>query len=164
MFAKLARDRAKNAATARELQERERRLEEETETECDEEEKPIKVQQLIHDTERHHMGDACRRDCRNRIKRMMAFWKQSDQVPNGHVQRAVQKVPLGECNKEQNWFHANQPQVGPFKEDLHCDNASADHCSHFLASIKTLDNGNCGLADDMRKCCDAVMWGAKTAK
>ena len=120
MFAKLARDRAKNAATARELLEKERRLmdlEAETKTE-DEDERPIAVQQLIHETERHHMGDACRRNYRNRIKRMIAFWKESDSVPNAYVAKVVRKVPLSEYNKESNWFFANRPRVGPFKEDL----------------------------------------------
>ena len=89
------------------------------------------------------MEDACRRNCRNRIKWMTEFWKESDFAPNAHVAKIVREVPLDECNEESKLFCANRPGVGLFKEDLHCDEASADCCSCFLGTIKMLENRNC---------------------
>ena len=108
----------------------------------------------------------CRRNCGNRIKQMTEFWKESDCVPNIHVQKVVREVTLDECSMESNWFCANQPCAGPFKEDLHCDEASAACCLllAFPWQIKTLPDGDCRSADDVWKCLDAITWGAKTAK
>lgn len=60
------------------------------------EEQNNKVQQLIHETERHRMGDAHRRNHRNGIKQMIQFWKESDKMPNRCVEKVVRKVPIGE--------------------------------------------------------------------
>ena len=153
-----------DADVARILEE-ERRLEE-SESESNDEEEPLDpdIQHQIHETEKHHLSDNCRRDCGHRIRRMMEFWKQSDKAPNGCVERAVRKVPLSECNNESNWFCANRPRVGPFKEDLCHDKTSADCCKHFLGAIMIKEDGDCRLMDDVRKFRDAIMWGAKTAK
>ena len=170
---RLAQQKALRDAETQRILEAERRLEmgSETESEPDnygqqqpEETIHPEIQHQIHETEKHHLSDNCRRDCRHRIKRMMEFWKQSDKVPNSYVQRAVRKVPLDECNNESNWFYANRPRVGPFKEDLRYDETSADYHKHFLGEIMIKEDGNYRSADDVRKFRDAIMWGAKTAK
>jgi len=165
--ARLAQRKALWNAQTQRILEAERRLEEEeTETEGSDAEERLdpSIQQQIHETEKHHLSDNCRRDCRHRIKRMIKFWKQSNKVSNSHVQRAVRKVPLDEHNNKSNWCCANRPGVGPFKEDLCCDEMSADHCKHFITEIMIKEDGNYRSADDVRKFRDAIMWGAKTSK
>ena len=122
------------------------------------------IQELIHETEKHHLSDDCRKNHRHRIRRMTEFWKQSDKAPDGCVERAVRKVPRDEHNNKSNWFHANEPRVGPFKEDLHCDETSADCCKQFLREIMIKKDRDYRSADDVGKFRDAIMWGAKTAK
>ena len=102
------------ARRARELQEKQRRLDEESDSDSstdteDDKETPIAkpIAKLIHETKRHHMGDACRRNCRNKIEQMTEFWKESNNAPNIHVAKVVREVPLDEHNVESNWFHAN---------------------------------------------------------
>ena len=95
---------------------------------------------------------------------MIEFWKQSDKVPKSYIQRAVRKVPRSEYKNESNWFYANRPRVGPFKEDLRYDKISPDYYKHFITEIMIKEDGNHRLADNVRKFRDAIMWGAKTAK
>ena len=172
---RLAQQKAQRDADAAWILEAERHLEESESKSKDEEQsesknfKPVEpidpaIQQLIHETEKHHLSDNCRRNHRHRIKRMTEFWKQSDNVPNSCVQKVVRVVPPDECNNASNWFCANRPWVGPFKEDLHCGNMSSDCHKAFLGEVKIKDDGDCRSADDMRKFRDAIMWGAKTAK
>ena len=54
------------------------------------------ITKLINETEKHHVADSTRRNCRCRTKTVIAFWKADNCIPQSCCNKIMQEVP-GRC-------------------------------------------------------------------
>jgi hypothetical protein len=115
---------------------------------------PSDLNMTYNETAKHDMTDACRINYRQRIARIIKFWKKGD--PDYYAV-GVREVSQDELLDETRYY------FGRFKEDLIYIGMNSEFLKHFLVKIKWKLDGKLKGVDDLRKYKDAVMWGAKTA-
>lgn len=98
------------------------------------------------------MTPACRKDYRQRIARIIKFWKENCPEYYNIGVRKVEEPELSDVTK----FY-----FGRFKEDIRYEGLNDQFLLHFLVSTKKkADNKTLKSVEDMRKYKDAIMWAA----
>ena len=102
------------------------------------------------------MSMTCRKNCRNRIRAIINFWKEKD--PD-YYKIGVCGVAESDLNDETKWFF---PDVKcPFKEDIIYEGLNSKFMLHFFVSFKVKKDGGLSSVENLRKYRDAVVWGSK---
>ena len=120
---------------------------------------PQHVMEEINETEKYQMSDHCRRDYRNRIRRIILFWKAN--ANQDYIATAIREVPTAEYENESNYFFPS-PQKR-YALDIVYSKMSYEWYKFFLTDAQKLDNGNLASPTHIRKFRDAVLWGSQQA-
>jgi hypothetical protein len=115
---------------------------------------PPDLNEKYDETTKHDMSDACRVNYRQRIARIIKFWKTGDPE---YYTVGVCQVTLEDLQD------VTRHYFGRFKEDLIYTGMNSEFLKHFLVTVKWKKDGKLKGVDDLRKYKDAIMWGAKTA-
>ena len=116
-------------------------------------EEPSNLQEKFNETEKFSMSVACRRNYRQRIRKIIEFWKEKDP---GYYQVGVRAVGEEDQANPTKYFFD-----GKFKEDICYAGLNSKFLLHFMVSSKNKEGGKMKSIGDLRKYKDAVMWGAK---
>ena len=122
--------------------------------------KPQGYKAVNNQTEGYFLTDKTRRNYRNRIRRIIDFWKAK--APDEYTNSVIREVPTAEYEEETNYFFPSNKKE--FKLDLIYANVDSDWYKYFLADAQRLPNGRLASDTHIRKYRDAVMWGAKISK
>ena len=116
---------------------------------------PANLAERYNETARLAMSDACRRNYRQRIAKIIKFWLEND--PEYH---SIGVVEVSEADLHDNTKYFFD---GKYKQDLVYTGLNDQFLLHFLVSNKRKVDGKLKSVEDLRKYKDAVMWGAKEA-
>ena len=117
---------------------------------------PVDHQEMYEETLQHDMKDNCRRDYRNRHKRIMKFWKENN--PDMYKAGVVEVSETDQKDKSKHFFD------GKFKQDLEYTGLNVEYVIYFLSKSKTKGSeGKIKSWGDLRKYKDAIIWGSKMA-
>ena len=109
----------------------------------------------VNETKKHSMKDTCRRDYRNRIKKIIDFWKVEDPQ---YYEIGVRNVPTDEYEDESNYFFPNSNRS--FNQDMIYEGFTEMYLLHFFAPSKVKQDGTLVSVGHLRKYKDVVAWGA----
>ena len=115
-------------------------------------EAPIDLSTGYMNTMKLDMTDTCRKDYRNRIKRMIKYWRENCADYYQVGVRTVSQEYLG----VERYYYYNR-----FTEDIIYQGLNVQYVLHFLFKTKYKQNGKLKSMEDVRKYKDAIMWGAK---
>jgi hypothetical protein len=116
---------------------------------------PANLPAKYNETTQFAMSNKCRRNYRQRLARIIRFWKAEDPE---YYAVGVQKVAADDLNDATKYFFS-----GHFTEDLIYAGLNEQFVLHFLVSTKEKENGKLKSVEDIRKYKDAIMWGATEA-
>ena len=108
------------------------------------------------ETIKHDITDKCRADYRNRLKRIMKFWK--EETPDMYAVGVVDVSELDQHDVSKHFFK------GKYKLDLQYTGLNVDYVIYFMTKSKTKGTGKLKTLGDLRKYKDAIMWGSKVAE
>lgn len=113
---------------------------------------PANLAEKYNETKRVSMDEKCRRNYRQRIARIVKFWKENDE---DYYKVGVRAVPEADLANTMKYY------FGKFNEDLVYEGLNEIFVLHFLVSTKWKSENKLKSVDDLRKYKDAIMWGAK---
>jgi len=116
-------------------------------------ESPNDLAARVNETMKVTMTDGCRRNYRQRILRIIEFWRQEDPE---YLAVGVRQVTEEEGTDETKYFYDWW-----YKQDIIYSGINDRFLLHFLVSTKKKEDGKYKSFEDMRKYKDAIMWGAK---
>lgn len=116
-------------------------------------EPPSNLAEKYNETIKVTMTDGCRRNYRQRLLRIVEFWRREDPE---YFAVGVREVPEEEGKDETKYFYDWR-----YKQDLIYSGLNDQFILHFLVSTKKKEDGKFKSFEDMRKYKDAIMWGAK---
>jgi len=116
-------------------------------------ESPNDLAARVNETMKVTMTDGCRRNYRQRILRIIEFWRQEDPE---YLAVGVRQVTEEEGTDETKYFYDWW-----YKQDIIYSGINDRFLLHFLVSAKKKEDGKYKSFEDMRKYKDAIMWGAK---
>ena len=109
----------------------------------------------VQETLSHDLADKTRRNCRNRIKHIIEYWKGN--IDWYHKIGVVAVSPND--MKDPTKYYYNK-----FDEDIRCTGLNPNMVKKFLSHTKSKGNGNIKSYGDIRKYKDAIVWGSKMAE
>ena len=122
---------------------------------------PADLKAKCNETLKLQMGTNCRRDYRQRLKRIINFWKEESPL---YYEVGVTPVGPEDLVDETKYFFAGTGRSKEgFTEDLVYTGLNVEYVLLFLASTKKKSDGKIKSPQDLRKYKDAILWGAETA-
>lgn len=122
---------------------------------------PPDLRLKCNETFKLQMSNNCRRDYRQRLKRIILFWKEENPL---YYEIGVKSVRHEDLTDETKYFfHGSGRSKEGFTEDIIYAGLNVDYVLHFLASNKLRHDGKVKSFQDLRKYKDAILWGSETA-
>ena len=117
---------------------------------------PEGLDQALNQTTKHDIDDACRKNYRQRLTRIINFWQAANDPD--YYQLGVRDVSEEDLEDE-SLFYFNK-----YNRDIMYQGMRTEFVTHFLVKNTFKDNNKLKSEQDLRTYKDAIMWGAKTAK
>ena len=113
---------------------------------------PADLEKQYQETAKHEMNDNCRKNYRQRISRIIKFWKTNDRE---YYDVGVKSVSAEDLAIPSNYYYNR------YKEDIVYSGLNVNFLKHFHVKNKWKSDGKLKSWDDQGKYKDALMWGAK---